>query len=104
MTRRWGRLRCPWWAARQLAPWRRNTSATSRYGRDIAGLSGRRQHLDIQAFEWALNLPDHVDRHPSVTGRRGDVAMAEQILDYVNVDALLQEMRGEAMALIPSSE
>src|SRR5664280_1716009 len=97
MTRRWARLRWPSLAARQPAPWRRNTSATSRRGRDIGGWSARRRHLDVEVFERTLDLPDHVDRHAGVPGRRHDVAVAEQVLDYVDVDAMLQQMRGEAV-------
>src|ERR1019366_7448576 len=37
MTRRWARLRWASFAARQPAPWRRKTSATSRIGRGIVG-------------------------------------------------------------------
>src|SRR5258708_36067868 len=97
MTRRWARLRWASLAARQTAPWRRKTSAPSRVGRGIASVSGRRCRLHIQKFEWALDFPDGVDCHPCVAGGGCNVTMAEQILDHVNVDALFQEMGGEAM-------
>jgi hypothetical protein len=60
MTRRWVRLRWASLAARQPAPWRRKTSATSRIGRGT-GASGRRCYLHVQKFERALDLPDGVD-------------------------------------------
>ena len=98
MTRRWARLRWASLAARQPAPWRRKTSATSKIGRGIAGVSGRRCHLHVQEFERALDLSDGVDCHPCVAGGGRNVTMAEQILDHVNVDTLFQQMGGEAVA------
>jgi len=98
MTRRWARLRWAWFAARQPAPWRRKTSATSRIGRGIAGVSGWRCRFHIQKFERTLDLPDGVDCHTCVAGGGRNVTMAEQILDHVNVDALFQEMGREAVA------
>src|SRR6266567_3705336 len=98
MTRRWARLRWASLAVRQPAPWRRKTSATSRIGRGIAGVSGWRCRLHIQEFQRTLDLPDGVDCHPCIAGGGRNVAVAEQILNHVNVDALLQEMGGEAMA------
>ena len=97
MTRRWARLRCPALAARQAAPWRRKMSATSSCGRDMAGGSGRRCLLHVQQLERALDLPDRVERDPGVARRRGDLAMAEQVLDHADVDALLEQMGGEAV-------
>src|ERR1019366_10618886 len=97
MTRRWARLRWASLAARQPAPWRRKTSATSRIGRGIAGVSGRGWHLDVQKFERALDLPNGVDCHTCIAGGGRNIAMAEQILDHVNVDALFQQMGGEAV-------
>src|ERR1700692_956539 len=98
MTRRWARLKWASFAARQPAPWRRKTSATSRIGRGIAGVSGRRWYLYVQKFERALDLPDGVDCHPCIACGGRDITMAEQILDHVNVDALFQKMGGEAVA------
>src|SRR5260370_19334282 len=98
MTRRWARLKWASLVARQSAPWRRKTSATSRIGRGIAGVSGRRCHLHVQKFERALDLPDGVDGHTCIAGGGRNVTMTEQILNYVNVDALFQEMSGEAVA------
>src|SRR5487761_1019231 len=91
MTRRWARLRWAAFAARQPAPWRRKTSATSRVGRGIPGVSGRRCQLHVQKFERALDLPDGVNCNPCVTGGGRNVTMAEQILYLVNVAALFQE-------------
>src|ERR1700688_2629627 len=96
MTRRWARLRWASLAARQPAPWRRKTSATSRIGRGISELSGGPRHLHVQKFERALDLPDGVDCHTCVAGGGRNVTMAEQILNHVNVDTLLQELGREA--------
>jgi len=92
ITRRWARLRWASLATRQPAPWRWKTSATSKIGRGIAGVSGRCCRLHVQKFERALDLSDGVDCHPCVAGGGRDVTMAEQILDHVNVDTLFQEM------------
>src|SRR5579864_1010364 len=97
MTRRCARLRWASFAARQAAPWRRKTSATSRIGRGIVGVSGRRCHLHVQKFERALDLPDGVDCHPCIAGGSRDITMAEQILNHVNVDTLFQQMGGKAV-------
>src|SRR5665213_4035013 len=97
MTRRWARLRWASLVARHPAPWRRKTSATSKVGRGIAGASGRRCHLHVQKFERALDLPDGVDCHTCIAGGGRNVTMAEQILNHVNVDALFQEIGGEAV-------
>src|SRR6516164_9411568 len=81
MTRRWARLRCALLAARQAAPWRRKTSATSSFGRDIAGC--RRGRYQVQVFERALDLPDQVDGNAGIARGRLDVPM--QVLDDANV-------------------
>ena len=77
-------------------------SATSSFGFDMAAGSSRRR-FEVQLFEWALNLPDRIHRDAGIAGRRIDVAMAEQSLDDANVDLLFQQMRREAVALMPSS-
>ena len=97
MTRRWARLRRAVLSARQAAPWRRKTSATSNFGWDIAGASIRRCPRHVQEFERALNLPDQVDRHPRIAHGRLDVPMPKQVLDHANVDALFEQMGRKAM-------
>ena len=60
-------------------------------------VSGRRCHLHVQKFKRALDLPDGVDGHTCIAGGRRNVTMAEQILNHVNVDTLLQKMGREAV-------
>jgi hypothetical protein len=98
MTRPWARLRRASLVARQPAPWRRKTSATSKVGRGIAGASGRRCYLHVQKSERALDLPDGIDCHTCIAGSGRNVTVAKQILDHANVDALFQEMGSEAVA------
>jgi hypothetical protein len=63
----------------------------------MAGASGRPCPVDVQKVEWALNLPDRVERHPRVPGCGRDMPVSQQVLDHPDIDALLQEMGGEAM-------
>src|SRR3712207_5789224 len=102
ITLSWPRLRWPAWAARQAAPWRWKMSATSSDGRLTAALSPVRPRLVLQS------KPDSVERaHDAADCAGGDagiqrsgveLGMAEQDLNDANVDVLLQEMRGEAVA------
>ncbi len=82
---------------RHLQLRRRKMSATSSFGFDMAGGSGRRR-FDVQLFEWALNLSDRIHRDAGIAGRRIDVAMAKQSLNDANVDLLFQQMRREAVS------
>src|SRR5271157_1811590 len=104
MTRRWARLRCAAFAARHASPWRRKISATSNLGLGIAGASGRRCLVDVQKVEWALNLPDGIERHPRVPGGRRDMPVPQQVLDHPDIDALLQERGGEAVPQCMNSD
>ena len=52
----------------------------------------------FKQLERALDLSDRVERNASVSRRRGDMPMPQQILDDADIDALLQQMRGKAMA------
>ena len=97
ITRRWLRLGRALLAARQAAPWRRKTSATSTFGWDTAGASIRRCPRHVQELERALNLPDQADRNPHIARGRLDVPMPEQVLDHANVDTLFEEMGRKAM-------
>src|SRR3954471_10582872 len=102
ITLNWPRLRWPAWAARQAPPWRWKMSATSSDGRLTAALSSVRPCLVLR------RKPDPVERaHDGADCAGGDagierggveLGMAEQDLDDANVDVLLQEMRGEAVA------
>src|SRR5262249_13177310 len=91
MTRRWARLRCAMLAARQAAPWRRKTSATSSFGRNIAGCQSGAVAARFR-FERALDLPDQVDGNAGIARGRLDVPMPEQVLDDANVDALFKQV------------
>src|SRR5215213_10106819 len=102
ITLSWPRLRWPAWAARQAAPWRWKMSATSSGGRLTAAVSSVRPRLVLR------HQPDPVegahDRADCAGGDAGierggiELGMAEQDLDDANVDVLLQQMRGEAVA------
>src|ERR687889_747050 len=87
---------------RQAAPWRWKMSATSSGGRLTAALSSVRPRLVLRP------RPDPVERaHDGADCAGGDagierggieLGMSEQDLDDANVDVLLQQMRGEAVA------
>src|SRR4051812_5007984 len=98
MTRRWARLRCPALAARQAGPKRRKMSATSSRGRVMPRTgSGRWRSSELKQLERALDLPDGVQGDPGVARRRGDLPMPQQVLDHPDVDALLEQVGGEAV-------
>src|SRR5215471_3618964 len=97
ITFSWPRLRWPAWARRQAGPQARKISATSRAGRATPAVAsgGRRQD---EALERALDLADGASGDLGVERRRVELLVAEQHLDHADVDLLLQEMGGEAVA------
>ena len=97
MTRRWARLRCPALAARQAGPKRRKMSATSSCSRVMPWLRPVAVLAEVEQLERALHLPDRVQGNPGVAGGRGDLPMPQQVLDHPDVDALLQQVGGEAV-------
>src|SRR5215218_336196 len=102
ITLNWPRLRWPAWAARQAAPWRWKMSATSSDGRLTAAVSPVRPRLVLSRQPDPVEgAHDRADRGGGDAGiERGglELGMAEQDLDDANVDVLLQQMRGEAVA------
>src|SRR4029077_20913141 len=65
-----------------------------------AGLSGGRRsarEVDAQPLQWALDVADRVDGDAGVERRRLQLRVSEQNLDYANIDALLEQMGGEAV-------
>src|SRR3954454_22083586 len=98
MTRRWARLRCPTLAARQAGPKRRKMSATSSRGRVMPRTgSGRWRSSEVEQLERALHLPDRVQGNPGVARRRGDLPVAQQVLDHLDVDTLLEQVGRETV-------
>ena len=57
-----------------------------------------------QAIQRTHDLPNGVDGDVRVERGPMQAGVSEQNLNHANVDVLLQQVRGEAMALIPSSE
>src|ERR1700740_2569039 len=60
---------------------------------------GRRsaREIDAQPLERALDVADRADGDAGVERRRLELRVAEQHLDHANVDALLEQMGGEAV-------
>ena len=52
---------------------------------------------EVEQIERALHLPDRVQGDPGVARRRGDLPMPQQVLDHPDVDALLEQVGGEAV-------
>src|SRR5271156_12449 len=101
MTFSWLRLTWPALALRHAAPWARKTSATSRRGRATRPWSGGLRSLrqvDAQPFQRALDVAHRVDGDAGVERRCLQLGVAQQHLDHANIDALLEQMRGEAMS------
>ena len=63
----------------------------------MVGLSGRRREHDVQELKRTLCLSDRIERDPCVACGRRNVTVTEQVLNHPDVDALLQEMGGEAV-------
>ena len=101
MTFSWPRLTWPAWDARQAGPRRRKMSATSTAGRGNGRASAG--HLQ-QEVERAGHLAQRVDGDAGVERRRIEFLVSEQHLDDADIGLLLQQMGGEAVPLIPSSE
>src|SRR5215813_7587628 len=101
MTWSWARLTCPALARRQSAPCRAKTSATSSFGRRTAvRLSlGSRPPVDqlCEPVEWAGYGPDRAIGDAGVKRCGVKLGMAQQCLDYANIDILLKEVRGKAV-------
>src|SRR5215213_983311 len=97
ITLSWPRLMWPAWAARQAAPWVRKMSATSRAGWGMGLPSGRRIR-QRQMIERAHHGADELGGHPGVAGGGVELGMAEQHLDDADVDILLEQVGGEAVA------
>ena len=57
-----------------------------------------------QAIQRTRHVADGVDGDARVERGRIQAGVSEQNLNHANVDVLLQQVRGEAMALIPNSE
>ena len=59
--------------------------------------SGRWRSSEVEQLERALHLPDRMQGNPGVARRRGDLPMPQQVLDHPDVDALLEQVGGEAV-------
>src|SRR3954464_15614385 len=103
MTLSWLRLTWPALAVRQAAPWSRKMSATSRAGRAMSAgaLDGRLCWLHGQRrepIERAHDRADGVGSDPRIERRGLELGVPEQHLDHADVDVLLQQVSGEAVA------
>src|SRR5271165_132469 len=100
MTFNWSRLTCPALAFRHAAPWARKTSATSRGSRATRPWSGGRRslrQLDVQPVQRTLDIADRADGDAGVERGRLELRMAQQHLDHANIDALFEQVGGEAV-------
>src|SRR5271168_2199851 len=99
ITLSWPRLRCPAWARRQAGPWARKISATSRAARcKPTAASRRRRDRHGQAFERAGHFADGSGGDLGVERRGVELLVSEQHLDDADVDLVLEQMGGEAVA------
>ena len=57
-----------------------------------------------QVLQRADHLAQQIGGHVRVNAGRLQLGVAEQDLDHADVDLLFQQVRGEGMAPIPSSE
>src|SRR5215471_16323673 len=100
MTFNWPRLTWPALAVRHAAPWARKRSATSKRGRPTRRPSdGGRSAREVEAepLQRALDVADRVDGDAGVERGCLELRVAQQHLDHANVDALLEQMGGEAV-------
>src|SRR5919205_195119 len=99
ITLSWSRPTWPACAARQAGPWRRKMSATSSAGR-MAGSGARivAFHQQPEMLERARHRPDRLGGDAGIEGGGVELGVAEQDLDDPDVDVLLQQVRGEAVA------
>ena len=70
-------------------------------GRAMRPRSGGRRsarEVDAQPFQRALDVADRVDGDAGVERGRLQLGVAEQHLDHADVDVLLEQMGGEAVA------
>ena len=67
--------------------------------RHAAASGGRRslRQLDVQPVQRALDVADRVDGDAGVERGRLQLRVAEQHLDHANVDALFEQVGGEAV-------
>ena len=61
-------------------------------------------HQRRQTFERTGDRADRLGRDAGVERGRVQFAVSQQNLNHANIDILFQQMGGEAVALIPSSE
>ena len=59
--------------------------------------SGRWRSSEVEQLEWGSSPARIVcEGNPGVARRRGDLPMSQQVLDHPDVDALLEQVGGEA--------
>src|SRR5215207_10659101 len=93
MTLSWPRLKCVRCAWRQAGPWIRKMSATSRAKRptppDLRGW---------QNLQRADHLAQDLSGHVRIQRSGLELLVSEQNLDHADIDLLLQQVSGEAVA------
>ena len=67
---------------------------------------GRRsaREVDAQPLERALEVADGIDGDARIERGCLELGVSEQHLNHANIDVLLDQVGGEAVAFIPSSE
>src|SRR5262245_59136312 len=102
MTFIWSRLSWPALACRHAGPWPAKISETSQdgTGTDAALVAGRpkRPELEGDVLERAHDVLDRLGGHPRIERGRVELGVTEQDLDHPDIDVLLQQMGGEAVA------
>src|SRR5918993_4123048 len=99
ITLSWARLRCPAWDAWYADPAARKMSATSSEARtDSAAGHDRFGPHHRELVERAGYGAHRPRRHLGVEGGVLELGVAEQRLDHPDVDAVLEQVGGEAVA------
>src|SRR4029434_4126379 len=101
ITFNWSRLTWPALALRHAGPWSRKISATSKAGRDTrAALAGWPDLFELEwdALQRAHDLADRLGGDAGIEGRGVELGVAKQHLDHTDIDVLLEQVSGEAVA------
>ena len=100
ITLSWSRLMCPAWAARQAAPCRTEDVGDLQCAGAPPGSGARALafHQQLEMLERAGHRPDRLCRDAGIERGRVELGMPEQDLDDADVDVLLEQMGGEAVA------
>ena len=85
----------------QLQSWRGHAGPLRGCGLGLGSGLAAEAHSGLQLVQRTLGLADELRRDGGIAGGGVDAAVAEQYLNDPDVGAVLQQVRGEAMAPMP---